>query len=127
MSNSANAINTNAINDLSGALSKYLAEYLEREIPEMVQRTVEKNKNEQTINKEQPAKNSVAHKRSVTSKKKKPITRGEEVKKYIAKLSRNFNGNMSDREIIRLLKCAPVTFYKYKKELAAESIAVTMS
>lgn len=119
MNNSANtSINTNAINDLSGALSKYLVEYLEREVPELVQRTVDQTKKETAVKKD------VTHKRSVTSRKKKPLTRGEEVKRYIAKLSRKFDGSMSDREIIRLLKCAPVTFYKYKKEIEAERAAV---
>lgn len=41
-----------------------------------------------------------------------------EMKPNIKKLSRNFEGNLSDKELIKLLKISRNTFYKYKKEIA---------
>lgn len=41
-----------------------------------------------------------------------------EMKPNIKKLSRSFEGNLSDKELIKLLKISRNTFYKYKKEIA---------
>lgn len=41
-----------------------------------------------------------------------------EMKPNIKKLSQSFEGNLSDKELIKLLKISRNTFYKYKKEIA---------
>lgn len=41
-----------------------------------------------------------------------------EMKPHIKKLSKNFDGNLSDKEIMNLLKLSRNTFYKYKKDIA---------
>lgn len=43
-----------------------------------------------------------------------------ETKEQIKKLSKEFNGNLKDIEIIKLLKLSRNTYYKYKKELKNE-------
>lgn len=40
-----------------------------------------------------------------------------EMKKKIRKMSRDFEGNMSDKEILELLSISRNTFYKYKREM----------
>lgn len=44
-----------------------------------------------------------------------------EIKPYIKKLSRNFEGNLSDKELIKFLKISRNTFYKYKKEITKKT------
>ena len=43
--------------------------------------------------------------------------KSKEMKVKIRKLSKNFDGNLKDKEIIELLGIASNTFYKYKKEM----------
>lgn len=43
--------------------------------------------------------------------------KSKEMKVQIEKLSRHFNGNLKDSEIISLLKLSRGTYYKYKKEI----------
>lgn len=43
--------------------------------------------------------------------------KAKEMKEKIMKLSKDFNGNLKDTEIIELLKIARGSYYKYKKEL----------
>lgn len=52
--------------------------------------------------------------RTLTTQKSK------ELKPKIKKLSKAFDGSFSDKEVIDLLKLAPNTFYKYKRELREE-------
>lgn len=40
-----------------------------------------------------------------------------EMKERIRKMSKNFEGNMSDKEILEILNISRNTFYKYKKEM----------
>ena len=40
-----------------------------------------------------------------------------EMKKRIRKMSRDFDGNMTDREILEILDLSRNTYYKYKKEI----------
>lgn len=43
--------------------------------------------------------------------------KSKEMKVQIEKLSRHFNGNLKDSEVISLLKLSRGTYYKYKKEI----------
>lgn len=43
--------------------------------------------------------------------------KSKEMKVQIEKLSRHFNGNLKDSEVISLLKLSRRTYYKYKKEI----------
>lgn len=43
--------------------------------------------------------------------------KSKEMKVQIEKLSRHFNGNLKDSEVISLLKLSRGTYYKYKKEM----------
>lgn len=47
-------------------------------------------------------------------------TRGLKVKALIKKYSRDFNGELTDKEAMKLIGVARVTYYKYKKMLAQE-------
>ena len=44
--------------------------------------------------------------------------KSKEMKVQIEKLSRHFNGNLKDSEVISLLKLSRGTYYKYKKEIS---------
>ena len=44
--------------------------------------------------------------------------KSKEMKVQIKKLSRHFNGNLKDSEVISLLKLSRGTYYKYKKEIS---------
>ena len=46
--------------------------------------------------------------------------KSKEVKEKILKLSKEFGGNLKDKEIMELIGIARNTFYKYKKELLEE-------
>lgn len=49
---------------------------------------------------------------------KKVVTKKSlEMKERIRKMSKNFEGNMSDKEILEILNISRNTFYKYKKEM----------
>ena len=39
-------------------------------------------------------------------------------------MSKDFNGNMKDVEVMEILKLARNTYYKYKKEISIESYTV---
>lgn len=43
--------------------------------------------------------------------------KAKEMKEKILKLSKEFNGNLKDIEVIDILKISNNTYYKYKKEL----------
>lgn len=42
------------------------------------------------------------------------------MKEKIKKLSKDFDGNLKDIEILDLLKIARMSYYKYKKQLSEE-------
>lgn len=44
------------------------------------------------------------------------------MKEKIAKMSKDFNGNMTDKEVIETLKIAMNTYYKYKKEMRMNGV-----
>lgn len=48
--------------------------------------------------------------------------KGEELKEVIVKYSKEFDGNMKDKDIIEWKKCSKATYYKYKQILMAERI-----
>ncbi len=50
------------------------------------------------------------------------IKKKEPIKREILKKSSSFNGYMSDKDLIKVLGIARNTYYKYKKELAAEQV-----
>lgn len=52
--------------------------------------------------------------------KKYETKKGLQAKRDIQKLSRSFDGNMSDEDCIRLIGVSKPTYYKYKRELADE-------
>lgn len=52
--------------------------------------------------------------------KKLTTKKSIEMKKKIRQMSRSFDGNMTDKEVIETLKIAMNTYYKYKKEIIAE-------
>ena len=60
------------------------------------------------------AKGNIAGRREGTKIETK---KAKEMKEKILKLSKDFNGNLKDVEIIELLGIARNSFYKYKKEL----------
>ena len=57
-------------------------------------------------------------------KGKKIITKkSKECKENIVKLSKDFEGNMKDKDLIKLLNIASNTYYKYKRELKTDSLS----
>lgn len=48
------------------------------------------------------------------------VKKKEPIKKEIQKKSKNFDGHMTDKDLIRVLGIARNTYYKYKKELIIE-------
>ena len=50
--------------------------------------------------------------------------KAKEMKEKILKLSKEFNGNLKDIEVIDILKISNNTYYKYKKELSKEKSLV---
>lgn len=49
--------------------------------------------------------------------------RSKEAKVRICQMSKTFNGNMTDKDVMETLRLARNTFYKYKRELLAEMAA----
>ena len=47
-------------------------------------------------------------------------TKEKKARKLIKKYSRDFNGELSDKEVLKLLGINRGTYYKYKKRLADE-------
>lgn len=45
------------------------------------------------------------------------IKKSVEMKARIRKMSKNFEGNMSDKEIMEILDLSRNTYYKYKREM----------
>lgn len=58
---------------------------------------------------------------------KKTTKKSIEMKEKIKKMSKDFNGNMKDKEVMEILKLARNTFYKYKKELSKESYIIDVA
>lgn len=51
------------------------------------------------------------------------VKKKEHAMKQIQKYSRSFQGNLLDREVIKLIEISEKTYYKYKKELTEKLIA----
>ena len=51
------------------------------------------------------------------------VKKKEKAMKEIKKYSRSFQGNLLDREVIKLIEISEKTYYKYKKELTEKLIA----
>lgn len=85
----------------------------EKEVQDLRQRTREGMKREEVqIKLKESAKAKTG--RTLTTKK------SMEMKEKIRKISRAFEGQMKDAEVIDTLKIAPNTYYKYKKEMKGE-------
>lgn len=85
----------------------------EKEVQDLRQRTKEGMQREEVQIK---LKESAKAKTGRTLTTKKSI----EMKEKIRKISRAFEGQMKDAEVIDTLKIAPNTYYKYKKEMKGE-------
>lgn len=85
----------------------------EKEVQDLRQRTREGMQREEVqIKLKESAKAKTG--RTLTTKK------SMEMKEKIRKISRAFEGQMKDAEVIDTLKIAPNTYYKYKKEMKGE-------
>lgn len=85
----------------------------EKEVQDLRQRTKEGMQREEVqIKLKESAKAKTG--RTLTTKK------SMEMKEKIRKISRAFEGQMKDAEVIDTLKIAPNTYYKYKKEMKGE-------
>lgn len=47
-------------------------------------------------------------------------SKGLKTKAYIRKYSKNFNGSLTDKEVMKLIGVSRITYYKYKKIVAQE-------
>ena len=47
-------------------------------------------------------------------------SKGLKCKAYIKKYSKDFNGSLSDKDVMKLAEVSRVTYYKYKKIVAQE-------
>lgn len=116
-----NSIQTDDI-DLNDTILKGVREYLkrlatkqiriafdqaEKEVQDLRQRTKEGMQVAKS-------KGNIAGRREGTKVETK---KSKEVKEEIKKLSKDFNGNLKDVEVMKYLKVARNTFYKYKKEI----------
>ena len=48
--------------------------------------------------------------------------KAKEAKGKIRKMSKDFNGNMTDKEILEILNISRNSYYKYKREMQLESV-----
>ena len=47
-------------------------------------------------------------------------SKGLKTKAYIRKYSKDFNGSLTDKDVMKLIEVSRVTYYKYKKIVAQE-------
>mgnify|MGYP000265736840 FL=1 len=85
---------------------------LHKRISQGIQTTKEKN---QLLPEEE--QKQIGRRTGVSVRIKKSV----EMKNRIVKMSKCFSGNMSDKECMEILQIARNTFYKYKRELLAET------
>lgn len=57
---------------------------------------------------------------------KKTTKKSIEMKEKIKKMSKEFDGNMKDTEVMDILKLARNTYYKYKREISVESYTINV-
>lgn len=95
-------------------------EQAEKEVNDLHQRVSEGMKATQKKNKELPEEQRIQIGQRTGAKltTKKSI----EMKSKIIKMSKAFDGNMNDKEVMETLGLARNTYYKYKRELQEESI-----
>ena len=105
-------------------------EQAEKEVEDLHQRTREgirevKKQNEALIIECGSLEEAMKHPdwRQIGQPKEAKLTtkKSIEAKKVILKHSKDFNGNLSDAEVIKLTGIARGTYYKYKRELKAEA------
>lgn len=94
-------------------------EQAEKEVQDLHTRISEGIKTTQRINASLPAeeRKQIGQKKGAKLITKKSI----EMKENIRKMSKDFDGNMSDVEILRILPISRNTYYKYKKELLSSN------
>lgn len=122
-----------AVNELMDsivkALNKYALEVLkqqikavfeqsEKEVVDLHKRVSEGMKASQRKNEELPE--SERKQIGRVAGQKVETKKSKEMKRNIKKMSKDFEGNLSDKEILAILKIARNSFYKYKKELLQE-------
>ncbi|MGN1141100.1 MAG: recombinase family protein [Oliverpabstia sp.] len=93
-------------------------EQAEKEVKDLHVRISEGIKTTQQMNKMLPEgqRKQIGQKKGSTFVTKKSI----EMKKNIRKMSKDFDGNMKDIEILNILPISRNTYYRYKKELSSE-------
>lgn len=117
MAKAGNTMKTNA--SFEAFMKKCFDDYMAQQMPGIVQSEIKT----QLDNKEEAQKAAHAAKRKSVHKMTKYQKRGQEIKRCIRKMSKRFDGDMNDSEIISILRCAPNTFYKYRTEVEAEIAA----
>lgn len=113
-SNYSKEIAENAAQKIRVALEQAEKEVtdLHKRISQGIQTTKEKN---QLLPEEE--QKPIGRRTGVFVRTKKSV----EMKNRIVKMSKCFSGNMSDKECMEILQIARNTFYKYKRELLAET------
>lgn len=113
-SNYSKEIAENAAQKIRVALEQAEKEVtdLHKRISQGIQTTKEKN---QLLPEEE--QQQIGRRTGVSVRTKKSV----EMKNRIVKMSKCFSGNMSDKECMEILQIARNTFYKYKRELLAET------
>lgn len=113
-SNYSKEIAENAAQKIRVALEQAEKEVtdLHKRISQGIQTTKEKN---QLLPPEE--QKQIGRRTGVSVRTKKSV----EMKNRIVKMSKCFSGNMSDKECMEILQIARNTFYKYKRELLAET------
>lgn len=112
----------NAITDFQNEETKekirIAFEQAEKEVKDLHVRISEGIKTTQQMNKMLPEgqRKQIGQKKGSTFVTKKSI----EMKKNIRKMSKDFDGNMKDIEILNILPISRNTYYRYKKELSSE-------
>lgn len=112
--------------DLNETLIKGIREYLKRLAKKQIEIAFEQAEKE-VIDLKQRTKEGLRQakiKGSVLGRKngsKIETKKSKEMKEKILKLSKTFNGNLKDKEVIEILGIARNTYFKYKKELIYES------
>lgn len=112
----------NAITDFQNEETKekirIAFEQAEKEVQDLHVRISEGIKTTQRINTTLPdeQRKQIGQKKGSTFVTKKSI----EMKENIRKMSKDFDGNMKDTEILKILPISRNTYYKYKKELLNE-------
>lgn len=109
------------INTITNAITKYMLRLAERQI-QLAFEQAEKEVNDLHQRTKEGIETARINGKQIGQQagRKLKVKKAEPMKELIQKHSKDFNGNLTDAEVMKLTGLARNTYYKYKRELKAE-------